>query len=400
MAADPAERPGGKRANVFFLSSDLAETAQIRRIRSFAAAGHRVFSASTRKPGTLTIAPPDWTNIDLGVIGNENLGQRLRRAVAALPVLWRRRRDIAAADVIVARNIDMLALGWLARLFAGRRAALVYECLDIHGLMTAPGLKGRLARAAERFLLRRSALLVVSSPGFLASYFGPVQGHAGPSFLFENKLWFPAEPLPRPAPADHPPLAGRGFVLGWVGAIRCAPSLDLLLALAAARPDVTVLIRGVIHDHALPDFHARIARHPNVRYEGPFRYPDGLAEVYGAMDAVWAQDLWQRGTNSDWLLPNRIYEAGWFLCPPIAVDGSETARRVAASGGFTIAGPAAPALIALIDRLDDAALAAARVRLAALPDTALRQTGDEVQAVVDLALGAGPRPAPAPKAAT
>jgi hypothetical protein len=61
-----------------------------------------------------------------------------------------------------------------------------------------------------------------------------------------------------------------------------------------------------------------------------------------------AGPLASRG-NSDWLLPNRIYEASYFGCPSIALAGTETGRRVAADGlGFTVEEPTAEALTELL----------------------------------------------------
>ena len=93
-------------------------------------------------------------------------------------------------------------------------------------------------------------------------------------------------------------------------------------------PRVQIVLRGVVHRHQLPEFDRVLSLRPNMRYDGPYTYPDGLAQAYRGLDCVWAQDLWQAGANSDWLLPNRLYEAGYFGCPAIAVAGTETARAV------------------------------------------------------------------------
>jgi succinoglycan biosynthesis protein ExoL len=295
----------------------------------------------------------------------------------------------AGADMFVARNIDMVLLAWIARLTLPTRPPIVYECLDIHALMTAAGAKATLARWIERRMLARTALLVLSSPGFATHYFQARQGYSGRWFLLENKLWFPADPLPRPQ-APTPRLSGARLVLGWVGAIRCAPSLDILLAAAAAAPDrLQIRIHGVIHRHALPDFDARIAALPNVTYAGPYSYPEGLGAIYDGCDLVWAQDLWQRGANSDWLLPNRIYEASWFGCPSIAVAGTQTAARIAADGlGIVLPTADADALLAALDALTPAALDRLRRSVLACPETALAQSPADVDALVAATLPA------------
>lgn len=372
---------GAKMAHILFFAPDLSETAQLRRIRSFAQAGHSVRSVSMRK----TVVQVDWPDLDLGQIANEQLGRRLRLALRGLGKLWAYRRQVAQADLIIARNIDMVMLALAARLMCGRRVPVVYECLDIHGIFTGTGRKSRVARWVERFALARVALLVVSSPGFIAHYFGPVQGFGSRWLLLENKLWFPGAALPRPKAEVH----RKGpLVLGWVGAIRCQPSLDLLCAVAGQMGDaLRINVRGVIHDHALDDFQGRIAAHPNIHYGGPYEYPDGLVAVYGDCDLVWAQDLWQRGANSDWLLPNRIYEASWFGCPSIAVAGTQTAAKIAADGlGFVIGAATPGALLGLLAPLTRDQIGPVRQAILDRPDADFALIEAEINAVVTMGM--------------
>ncbi len=281
-------------------------------------------------------------NLDLGEMPNERFVLRLWLLLRSVPRLFLARRFLSGADVVIARNFDLLALAWIARRSG---TPLVYECLDIHSLMTGSGRVNRVMRAAERFLMRRCQLLWTSSPGFLRHYFETVQGYDGPSVILENKLWFGSDEPVRPGLESRP--SGDGpLVLGWVGTIRCQASFDILCHAARAMPDdLKIEIHGIVHHHAIADFDARVAELPNVTYHGPYSYPEGLAGVYGGCDMVWAQDLWQRGGNSDWLLPNRVYEASWYGCPSVAVADTETGRRVAEQGlGPVIATDSAEAL--------------------------------------------------------
>ncbi len=399
---------------ILFFASDISEIAQRRRIRSFRALGHVVASLGMQKRA----AEVDWPHISLGQIVEERLWRRLTVALLALPRLWRQRHALATVDLIIARNLDMVVLALIARAFAGRRVPVVYECLDVHGLMTRGGL-GALARWVERRALARVALLVVSSPGFISQYFVARQGYAGPWHLLENKLALDVPPPPRPLPKHFDllsqrkalPLAkprtcfafrgdltksrnviaerpGEPLVLGWVGAIRCPRSFALLLEAADALPDtLEIRVNGTLHDHAIPGFAEAVAQRLNIRFCGAYAYPEGLAAAYAGLDLVWAQDLWQGGANSDWLLPNRIYEASWFGCPSLAVAGTETGRRVTASGlGFTLAEPTAEALIGCLQRLSPDDILACRKALLARPDQDFRQAAGELESVVERAL--------------
>lgn len=375
-------------ATIFVFGFDLAEPAQARRIRSLRAAGYDVHSATFLRGNPASIGAPDWPNHHLGTVANESFGMRLWSVYAAIWKMARHPGALRRSDAIIARNLDMLGIAWASRLLRGnRRTPLVYECLDIHSLLTRRNRTGRIVRWLERRLLARADLLLVSSRAFLDEYFGPVQNYLGKSTVVENKLWFDEEPAPRPrAPRQSKP--DDPLVLGWVGSIRCPASLALLLATADSLGErLRISIHGNIHRHAVPEFDAEVGRRPNVIYNGPYDYPGDLAKVYGACDLVWAQDLWQRGANSDWLLPNRIYEASWFGCPSIAVADTETGRRVASRGlGFTIETPTPEALVQLLRNLGPAAIADCARGLLAQPENEFRLSVDEIDRFLGLVL--------------
>lgn len=356
FARVPTGSPAGNFniARLFVFAFDLNEASQIRRVRSLIAAGHEVCTASFRRDNMNDGFVPDWPNIDLGQVKNQSFGRRMLKMAAAVRLVLKSPTELHRAEVIVARNFDLLFVAWASRFLLRRGGTpLVYECLDIHGLFTRAGLIGVIMRWSERRLLSRVQLLIVSSPGFVRNYFGSVQGYDGVVSVVENKLWFDTAPIPRPSiPRSRAPDAPLS--LGWVGSIRCRTSLNILTRVADNMgKTVSIEIHGNIHRHTLPDFDEVIGARANIHYHGPYFYPQDLATVYGGCDLVWAQDLWQRGANSDWLLPNRIYEASWFGCPSIAVADTETGRRVTEMGlGFTVSAPDPAELTAMLGALD------------------------------------------------
>ncbi|MCV6586991.1 MAG: glycosyl transferase [Marinibacterium sp.] len=376
--------------------ADAAEAAQIRRMRSYLDCGFDVTGFMMRRANMNRDFVPFWDNVHLFETANESPLRRIAAVGRSIRKLGRYRDRMQGADVIVARNLDMLAIAASARARLRPRPALIYECLDIHGLMTDPGPKGQLMRAAERRLLAQCSGLILSSPGFLREYFEPVQGWTGPTALVENKIWIgPDGPArPRPGTRPRPPTywtPDRPLVLGWVGTLRCARSLSLLAAVANHfGPRLQLQFHGAVHHHAVPDFEVTLARHPNMTWSGPYDYPDGLDRIYGACDLVWSQDLWQWGTNSTWLLPNRIYEASYFGCPSLAVDGTETGRRVADGLGWTIPRPDPDALIARLETLSPTQIADQRDALLRRPDTDFRQSSDDIAAAIRMPFTARP----------
>lgn len=369
---------------ILYFAFDISEASQLRRIRTLLRLGHDVTTASFQRNNMTTKHTADWPNIDLGVVENQRLGWRILAVTAGILRMFWHRNTVRTADVYLARNFDLLIIAWLARgLFGAKDTPLIYECLDIHNLFCRKDIVGRFARWAEQRLLARVQLLVVSSQGFVDHYFRSVQGYDGPVSIIENKLWFDGPPVPRPQVkakrSNDAPLT-----LGWVGSIRCAPSLALLLRTADIMGDgLKISIHGNIHRHALPDFDEEIGKRGNVTWFGPYDYPEGLAEAYSGCDLVWAQDLWQRGSNSDWLLPNRIYEASWFGCPSVAVADTETGRRVQRDNlGAVVDSPDAVVLSALLTRLSAAELAAMSARLLDMEDRAFQLLPEDVEAAL------------------
>jgi succinoglycan biosynthesis protein ExoL len=102
----------------------------------------------------------------------------------------------------------------------------------------------------------------------------------------------------------------------------------------------------------IPDFHERVAGAPNLRFRGRYR-PDDLAHIYAAAHFAWSVDFYEAGGNSDWLLPNRLYESVCFGAVPIAAAGVETARWLRDHNvGIVLEAPLQQGLTAFLRALD------------------------------------------------
>ena len=301
---------------ILYLAHDLADPAVGRRVAMLRAGGASVDVAGFVR--RLAGAPADAI-----VLGRTRDGRMAQRAGAVLWGLARVRARLAALprpDAIMARNVEMLALAH--RVSGG--VPVAYECLDVHRLLLRRDGVGAAMRALERRLANRSALLVTSSPAFAREHFHP-SGIVTPVCLVENKVFDGAPPPAARAGGHSGPLR-----IGWFGALRCRRSLDALTGLAArGQGRVELVLRGRPARGVLDDLPERVAVAPGIRFDGPYRYPDDLADLYGAVDLVWAIDFYEAGGNSDWLLPNRLYEGGRHGVVPIALEGTETARWLA-----------------------------------------------------------------------
>jgi len=284
-------------------------------------------------------------------------------------VLWRERRRLAACRVLYVVNADNALLALLGRFFAGSGAPLVLELADIQPAMTGSGPVSRVFRWIERFVLRRTAVLVTTSPGFVREYFQPVQGYGGEVFLLENKV-YPGGGLPPAVDAGLAPVAGgHPWVVGCFGAFRCRRSLELMRGLAERLGGrVRFVLRGYPAGTIAEDFVEMTENLPGVRFEGPYRYPDDLAGMYGGIDFNWAFDESDPSGNSAWLLPNRIYEGGCFGVPAIAGKATETGRWIESNGlGWTFAEPLEDELAGFFETLGRDEWMAVKGRCVAYP---------------------------------
>ena len=235
-------------------------------------------------------------------------------------------REFEPVDLILARNLEMLALADALRRRVPGAPPVVYECLDIHRLMLAGGPKGAIMRRIEKSLLAKAAGLVVSSPAFVEQYFAPRQAYTGPWLLVENRA--KAGPTARGKSRPKAP----PWRIGWFGMLRCRKSLALLSALAAGSGGrVEVLLAGKPARTELGDFDEVVARTPGLTYAGPYTAAD-LPALYGQVHFAWAIDYFEEGLNSAWLLPNRLYEGAAHGAVPIALAEVQTGRWLSERG--------------------------------------------------------------------
>jgi succinoglycan biosynthesis protein ExoL len=348
---------------IAFFGHNAHDAAVKRRIAALADAGADIIGFTMRRG---PLAATAWENVDLAETRDAAFAQRLAAVAAGLARLKPHRDRLAGCDVWFARNLDMLALAVAARTAFRLKAEIVYECLDIHRLMTRTDAVGAGMRALEAQLLAQTRVVIVSSPGFLREYFEPRHRGRYQATIIENRLPAGLSLPPRPAPRAH---RDGPIRIGLFGNLRCRRSLSLLRELAKRLPDrVEVILRGYPATTEIPDFDARVDGLANLTYKGKYRYPDDLAEIYGELDFVWAGDFHDAQFNSRWLLPNRLYEGGYFGVPPIAPADSETGRWMSARGlGVTLAEPLEETLGALLVRLRSEEMAEARAKMLAAP---------------------------------
>ncbi len=353
--------------HILYLTHDLSDPTTAKRLAMLQAGGAKVHVAGfARSAPPPTIAGCPAT--DFGRTYNGRFLQRILSVRRTLRRLRQHRTLFASADLILARNLEMLAIaerGW--QHFAPKHARVVYEVLDIHRLLLREDIIGKRIRALEAKLVRSCvAAIVTSSPAFIREYFDKRTALQRPFILVENKV-FHAQGLLTPKPA--PRREGPPWRIGWFGAIRCQKSLDILCEVANANPGLLeVVIRGRIAHDQFRGFQAQVDATPWVSYLGPYRNPEQLEEIYHDVHFSWAIDMFEEGQNSTWLLPNRIYEGGLYGTVPITASGVETSALTATLGiGHTLAEPKAESLKQFLSALTPAAYQILANAVAAVP---------------------------------
>lgn len=339
--------------HVLYFVHDLADPAVRRRVLMLQAGGATVTLAGFRRSDNALALVEGVTPIDLGMTRDGRFAQRLKAVGQAAYSLTGKLKNVSRPDVIVGRNLEMLALASRAGARFGGGVPIVYECLDIHRLLLRGDAVGKALRRAERILGRKARLLITSSPAFVENYFAPFGQIDAPVVLLENKVLSLGE-ADGPASPASAPQPGMPWKIGWFGALRCRRSLRLLSEFSRRMEGrFQIVLRGRPAYSEFDDFDRFVAAEPFMDFHGPYRNPEDLAAIYRDIHFSWAIDFFEEGLNSSWLLPNRLYEGCRHGAVPIAMRDVETGRLLARRGiGALVAEPSAEELVSLIGAMD------------------------------------------------
>lgn len=370
---------------IAFFGHDAADAAVRRRVRALLEDGFGVtgFMMHRRDAGDI-----EWDNVNLGLTRDGAFVQRINRVFRGARIAADPKNQLSEADIIYARNLDMLACAFLAKRRAKLDTPVIYECLDIHRLLCRRDVIGMALRGLEGWLLKRCRALVVSSPGFLKNHFERYYPGRYEAVLIENRLAGGLDYGARSAAGKG--RSGERLRIGWIGNLRCRRSLDLLCRVADELGDaVAIHLHGVPARTEIPVFEPLIGARRNMSFHGRYRSPEDLQSIYAGLDIVWAGDFMEAGQNSVWLLPNRIYEGGYFCTPAIAPGGTETAAWLARHDcGFELSEPLEETLPAFIRGLveNPAPVRQQAAALAGMPDETFVQPPGYLRALLGACL--------------
>ena len=340
-SAPPAEngmtQVAEKPLEILYLVHDLSDPAVAKRALMLRTGGGQVTVAGFRRANDPIYAIGECLATNLGRTYNRAFAQRTWSVLREAVLLSRHRGLFENADVVIARNLEMLALAVRGRGFCVNPPAIVYESLDIHYLLLARWPVGRGLRMVEAHLAQNAAALITSSPAFINNYFEHISRINLPMKLVENKVYNPGVVRRKRRPAEPP------WKIGWFGKLRCSRSFGILAELAEnSSGKINVIIRGEVDSDRIPHFDEIVKQTSGLEYLGPYRNPEDLAYIYREIHFTWTIHLCKEdaGLNSLWLLPNRLYEGGLYGVVPIAQADVETGRFVKHLGiGITLDAP-------------------------------------------------------------
>ncbi len=311
---------------ILILAHDLSDAAIHNRAYMLKLGGADVVIAGFSR-GKVCDNPHADRMVQFGTTYNGNFIHRVFSVVKLIATLHKHKPLFNEADIVIARNLEMLAVASHAKKYLQDKAVIVYECLDIHRLLLGKGAAGAILRKLEGHYARSASLLITSSQAFMDNYFTPLSGVRLPVRIQENKL------LCAGSVAVHQSRSiGPVWTIGWFGILRCRKSLSLLSTLAGQlEGKVNVIMRGKPALDQMPDFFEVVASSPFLNYGGTYLKSD-LEKIYSEVHFSWAIDMYEEGQNSSWLLPNRIYEGGAFGAVPIALRSVNTGKFLEKTG--------------------------------------------------------------------
>lgn len=269
----------------------------------------------------------------LGIIDHRKYLKRFPKIVTAA---IKNRRSLLAFDCIYAFNWEMALLAIIAVWGMTTKPVIVLQTQDIRTKMLDSGILGRALRFLERRVLSRINLLSVSSIHYLKNYYVPIQKLLNcPSFVLENKLFhFNSSGY---GYSGHRSVRGsHGIVIGYFGLIRCWKSCDILQkTVDRGRGKILLYLRGIPRMlRNVSDLNEYAARSEHITYEGEYRTPEDLVEMFSRIDILWIaspyEDDCQEQSAWRWKRTNRFYMGCFFGKPMIAwkntADGDEVEK--------------------------------------------------------------------------
>jgi glycosyltransferase involved in cell wall biosynthesis len=224
---------------------------------------------------------------------------------------------IPKIDKCVAGSLELALIAQIFGRPKGLRRYLVSDLTRFH----ASKRWGPIVKILETWLLKCGWVPCVTSPGFVRNYFASL-GYQGKLILVNNvafdAVW--------PDNFGIEVFNENRIEIVWCGLLRCRCSPKIIEKLVREANFINVTLAGTIETLEKDDRDI-LGCLDSVKYIGRYESKD-LPNIYSNATYAWCCDWEPSGSNSESLLPNRLYQAISAGVPIIASSGSFVAMVV------------------------------------------------------------------------
>jgi len=310
---------------ITFIVPDISDARIIKRIKAFQILGADITVCGFRRK-RYSYNESIYNDVNLigfGETQEKSYFKRLPKLLYGFILILKNFTLFRDYKCIYCINIDMLILAIILRI--RYKIYLYYEVGDILNAFLGKAISSRLLRKVERFLLKYTDLVILTSPAFYYQFYKKIQKIQFPWMLLENKLIQSKKPIKEKINYKKT----KKISIVYHGVLRCRRSIYILTKVAAELSK-----KCELHIHGFPLWVNQnlLCRHSlenkNIFWHGEFKYPDGIKDVLSDADMLWLIDLSENQSNAKWLLPNRLYDGIYYRVPMLAMSDTETGKYI------------------------------------------------------------------------
>lgn len=295
----------------------IGDTKDSKRIELLKDAGFDVIVAAYDRGSYISRLP----DVEINVLGKIVDGKYFNRVVVYLKSFYKLRKLISKSDAIYAISPDIAFIASLCNFRLHK--PLITDVADIREIEVSKSIGGFIVRRMDRFIAKRSSMVVVTSQAFIDKFYHDVLKVNIESFyLLENKVDYDLV-FDKNTSVLHN--NNSKIRIGYFGVLRDNWTIELFLELLRQFPDrFEILTAGIdsITKYNLSELACNVN---GFNYLGAYRSPDDLEKLYKNIDmmAIFYPD---NKNDVNWFnakricRSNRFYEACFFKKPILAFD--------------------------------------------------------------------------------
>lgn len=270
--------------------------------------------------------PVSNDNISTQTFGTVHHGNYLKRLFILFSSAIKLRKMSRNYDVLYVFTLDTLLIAFLSTIF--KKRVIVYQIQDIRPVFFGDSLKAKIFRFLEGWLLKKVDHLVVSSIDYYSKYILKHYDYSESKLsVIENKLEYDLAKNHETTNTDL--ITENSVTIGYFGVLRCKKSWEILRSITEANNGKKRLyVRG--KPVVINDINEQANNCDYITYDGVYKSPDDLADIYGNVDIVWAAYPYSHEKEGNWQMARtiRFYEACAFYKPVVVQLGTPQAAEV------------------------------------------------------------------------